>query len=36
VIADFQEFLEKKWMADLRSQYPVEVNKAVFEKLVKK
>lgn len=36
VIADFQEYLEKNWMAELRSQYPVEFNKAVFEKLVKK
>jgi peptidyl-prolyl cis-trans isomerase SurA len=36
VIADFQEFLEKNWMTELRNKYPVEVNKAVFEKLVMK
>lgn len=36
VIADYQEFLEKNWISDLRKQYPVELNKTVFEKLVKK
>lgn len=36
VIADFQESLEKKWIADLRAIYPVELKKDVFEKMIKK
>ena len=36
VIADFQESLEKKWIADLRATYPVELKKDVFEKMIKK
>lgn len=35
VIADYQDQLEKEWVADLRKQYPIEVNQASFERLVK-
>ena len=28
VIADFQDFLEKTWIAELRARYPHEVNTA--------
>ena len=30
VIADFQDFLEKTWIAELRAQYPYEVNRAAL------
>ncbi len=36
VIADYQEYLEKKWLEELQKEYPVVVNKQVFESLVKK
>ena len=35
ITADYQNYLEKAWIADLRKKYPVEVNKAVFESLIK-
>lgn len=31
VTADYQDLLEKKWVADLRKKYPVVVNKEVLE-----
>ncbi len=31
VTADYQEFLEKEWIAALRNKYPVEVNKEVLK-----
>jgi peptidyl-prolyl cis-trans isomerase SurA len=36
VIADYQDFLEKDWIASLESKYPVVVNEAVFKTLVGK
>ena len=30
VIADFQDFLEKTWIAELRAKYPYEVNRAAL------
>ncbi|HEB62771.1 MAG TPA: hypothetical protein ENI82_06435 [Bacteroidetes bacterium] len=36
VIADYQEYLEKKWLENLQKEYKVEINKQVFESLVKK
>ena len=30
VVADYQEKLEKEWVADLRKKYTVEVDKAVL------
>ena len=34
-VSDYQEYLEKKWMTDLRAKYPIVVNEAVFKTLVK-
>ena len=34
IIADYQEFLEKKWIIDLEKQYPTKLNKEVFESIV--
>ena len=31
VVADYQEMLEKEWVARLRRQYTFEVNKDVLE-----
>jgi len=36
VISDYQEYLEKKWIADLEAAYPVVVKEAVLKSLVKK
>lgn len=33
--ADYQNYLEKEWIADLRKKYEVVVNKDVFEKILK-
>ncbi len=35
VIADYQETLEKDWLAALKSKYPIKENTEVFKKLVK-
>jgi len=35
VVADYQEFLEKKWLSYLEKNYKVEINTAVFDSLVK-
>jgi peptidyl-prolyl cis-trans isomerase SurA len=34
VVADYQDFLEKQWVNELRDEYNVKVNKRVFNKLV--
>src|SRR6185503_12743745 len=36
VVADYQEYLEKRWITQLREKYPVSVNEQVFQSLVKK
>ncbi len=36
VIADYQDFLEKKWVSNLVEQYPIELNQEVFNSLIKK
>ncbi len=36
VIADYQDYLDKKWLEELKKEYVVEVNQAVFESLIKK
>ena len=36
VVADYQESLEKNWIAALRQKYPVSINEQVFQSLVKK
>ena len=35
-VADYQDYLEKNWVETLRAAYKVEVNKPVFESLIKK
>lgn len=35
VVADYQDYLEKKWNKELRDKYPVKVNEKVFSSLVK-
>jgi peptidyl-prolyl cis-trans isomerase SurA len=36
VVADYQDFLEKKWMEVLNKTYKVKVNEKVFNSLIKK
>ncbi|QHL88799.1 OmpA family protein [Nibribacter ruber] len=36
VISDYQNYLEKEWVKELRQKYPVSVNQAEVEKLIKK
>ena len=35
-VADYQDYLEKRWIDDLRQAYPVQVNEDAFKTLVKK
>jgi peptidyl-prolyl cis-trans isomerase SurA len=35
VVADYQDYLEKQWIADLRQKYPVTVNQPVVDSLIK-
>jgi peptidyl-prolyl cis-trans isomerase SurA len=35
VVADYQESLEKNWIAELRQKYPVSINEQVFQSIVK-
>lgn len=35
VVADYQEYLEKKWLSDLEKNYDVKVNKDVLNSLMK-
>jgi peptidyl-prolyl cis-trans isomerase SurA len=35
-VADYQDYLEKNWVDQLRKEYKVDVNKDVFEGLIKK
>src|SRR6185436_1201153 len=35
IVSDYQEFLEKEWIKQLREKYPVTVNQAVFSTLIK-
>lgn len=34
-VSDYQEYLEKNWLAELRQKYPIEVDQAVFRSLIK-
>lgn len=35
VVADYQDYLEKKWVAELEKEFPVHVHKEVLDKLTK-
>lgn len=35
VINDYQNILEEKWIAELKNKYPVKINDAVFQSLLK-
>jgi len=35
-VSDYQEYLEKKWLADLHIKYPIVVNQSTFKSLIKK
>ncbi len=35
VINDFQEYLEKQWIKELRKKYPVKINKRALKKVIK-
>lgn len=36
VVADYQEFLEKQWMAELMAKYPVDIKRPVLSSIIKK
>jgi len=36
IVSDYQEYLEKTWLGDLRSKYPIFVDEAVLKSLIKK
>lgn len=36
IVADYQEYLEKNWIEQLKAKYPVKVNQTVVNSLVKK
>ena len=35
VINEYQTFLEEKWIAELKQKYPIKVNDAVFQSMIK-
>ena len=35
VINEYQNYLEQKWVEELKKRYPVKVNEAVFQSLLK-
>jgi peptidyl-prolyl cis-trans isomerase SurA len=35
-VAEYQDYLEKQWVKDLRNEYKVEINQPVFESMIKK
>ena len=36
IVSDYQEYLEKQWIQDLKAKYPVVVNEEVLRSLIKK
>ena len=35
-VADYQDYLDKKWVSDLEKEYKVDLDKAVFKSLIRK
>jgi peptidyl-prolyl cis-trans isomerase SurA len=35
VISEYQEYLEKNWIADLEAKYPVKLNESVIKSMIK-
>ena len=35
IIADYQDHLEKEWVASLRERYPVQINEHLLNTLIK-
>jgi peptidyl-prolyl cis-trans isomerase SurA len=35
VISEYQEYLEKQWIADMEARYPVKVNETTLKSMVK-
>jgi len=36
VVADYQDFLEKQWLSELKKAYKIQTNKKVFKSLIKR
>ena len=36
IVSDYQEYLEKTWLASLRNKYPISLDESVFRSLIKK
>ena len=36
IVSDYQEYLEKTWLAELRNKYPIAVDDSVLKSLIKK
>jgi peptidyl-prolyl cis-trans isomerase SurA len=36
IVSDYQEYLEKTWLADLKAKYPIVTDEAVLKSLFKK
>lgn len=36
IVSEYQEYLEKQWVSDLRAKYPIVINEEVLKSLIKK
>jgi peptidyl-prolyl cis-trans isomerase SurA len=36
IVADYQDYLERKWVSKLRNKYTVEINRDVLDQIIKK
>ena len=35
IIADYQDYLEKEWVKDLKARFPVDINQSILDQLIK-